>query len=274
MQGQSQLAASVDWAVSVVAEAWAWSGHSHRQHLSPGPDIMSRAASWSVGHSFLSRCQTPTDSEREEVHPRDQELPPPPPCDWAGPGCPRSSSARLSETAQKPSHPDTVVQGELTPPPGPHARRARHGPFAAPSARSFGVWPSPAGAHGLQPGSRAHAVPRRWLRGDIHVPRRAIRISRRGRHALLNLCLHAALTFTAFAGGINRTESPTLCQAVSAVPVFILPQRERVYGTPRGGGVGTCLLCAAQTCSRGGPDIRASVLQPGESGCFAQRSFM
>ncbi|XP_037352890.1 LOW QUALITY PROTEIN: adhesion G protein-coupled receptor A1 [Talpa occidentalis] len=46
------------------------------------------------------------------------------------------------------------------------------------------------------------------------VHRSAIRISRKGRHALLNLCLHAALTFTVFAGGVNRTKYPTLCQAV------------------------------------------------------------
>ncbi|XP_012410610.1 adhesion G protein-coupled receptor A1 [Trichechus manatus latirostris] len=42
----------------------------------------------------------------------------------------------------------------------------------------------------------------------------AIRISRKGRHTLLNLCFHAALTFTVFAGGINRTKYPILCQAV------------------------------------------------------------
>lgn len=48
-------------------------------------------------------------------------------------------------------------------------------------------------------------------------PCSAIRISRPGRHTLLNFCLHAALTFSAFAGGINRTRFPTLCQAVSAV---------------------------------------------------------
>ncbi|XP_034342725.1 adhesion G protein-coupled receptor A1 [Arvicanthis niloticus] len=42
----------------------------------------------------------------------------------------------------------------------------------------------------------------------------AIRISRKGRHALLNFCFHAALTFTVFAGGINRTKHPILCQAV------------------------------------------------------------
>ncbi|KAJ1067192.1 hypothetical protein K5549_017949, partial [Capra hircus] len=47
--------------------------------------------------------------------------------------------------------------------------------------------------------------------------RSAIRISRLGRHTLLNFCLHAALTFSTFAGGINRTRFPTLCQAVSAV---------------------------------------------------------
>ncbi|XP_051695379.1 adhesion G protein-coupled receptor A1 isoform X2 [Oryctolagus cuniculus] len=41
-----------------------------------------------------------------------------------------------------------------------------------------------------------------------------IRISRRARHALLNFCFHTALTFTVFAGGINRTKHPVLCQAV------------------------------------------------------------
>ncbi|XP_058527638.1 adhesion G protein-coupled receptor A1 isoform X2 [Ochotona princeps] len=46
------------------------------------------------------------------------------------------------------------------------------------------------------------------------VHRSAIRISRKGRHALLNFCLQAALTFTVFAGGINRTKYPVLCQAV------------------------------------------------------------
>ncbi|KAK1333406.1 hypothetical protein QTO34_005789 [Cnephaeus nilssonii] len=44
----------------------------------------------------------------------------------------------------------------------------------------------------------------------------AIRISRKGRHTLLNFCLHAALTFTVFAGGINRTKYPILCQAVAS----------------------------------------------------------
>ncbi|XP_056650790.1 adhesion G protein-coupled receptor A1 isoform X2 [Monodelphis domestica] len=41
-----------------------------------------------------------------------------------------------------------------------------------------------------------------------------IRISRKGWHALLNLSFHTALTFAAFAGGINRTQYPTVCQAV------------------------------------------------------------
>ncbi|XP_024411111.2 adhesion G protein-coupled receptor A1 [Desmodus rotundus] len=49
------------------------------------------------------------------------------------------------------------------------------------------------------------------------VHRSAIRISRKGRHTLLNFCLHAALTFTVFAGGINRTAYPVLCQAVGIV---------------------------------------------------------
>ncbi|XP_053442109.1 adhesion G protein-coupled receptor A1 isoform X3 [Nycticebus coucang] len=46
------------------------------------------------------------------------------------------------------------------------------------------------------------------------VHQSAIRISRKGRHTLLNFCFHAALTFTVFAGGINRTQYPILCQAV------------------------------------------------------------
>ncbi|XP_057593416.1 adhesion G protein-coupled receptor A1 isoform X2 [Hippopotamus amphibius kiboko] len=45
------------------------------------------------------------------------------------------------------------------------------------------------------------------------VHRSAIRISRKGRHTLLNFCFHAALTFSVFAGGINRTEHLILCQA-------------------------------------------------------------
>ncbi|XP_008581977.1 PREDICTED: probable G-protein coupled receptor 123 [Galeopterus variegatus] len=46
------------------------------------------------------------------------------------------------------------------------------------------------------------------------VHQSAIRISRKGRHMLLNFCFHAALTVTVFAGGINRTKYPILCQAV------------------------------------------------------------
>ncbi|XP_069867461.1 adhesion G protein-coupled receptor A1 isoform X2 [Dipodomys merriami] len=46
------------------------------------------------------------------------------------------------------------------------------------------------------------------------VHQSAIRISQKGRHALLNFCFHTALTFAVFAGGINRTKHPILCQAV------------------------------------------------------------
>ncbi|KAM5271515.1 adhesion G protein-coupled receptor A1 [Ctenodactylus gundi] len=49
------------------------------------------------------------------------------------------------------------------------------------------------------------------------VHQSAIRISRKGRHMLLNFCFHAALTFTVFASGINRTKYPVLCQAVGIV---------------------------------------------------------
>lgn len=35
---------------------------------------------------------------------------------------------------------------------------------------------------------------------------------------LLNFCMHTALTFSVFAGGINHTKYPGLCQAVSPVP--------------------------------------------------------
>ncbi|XP_004265743.1 adhesion G protein-coupled receptor A1 [Orcinus orca] len=49
------------------------------------------------------------------------------------------------------------------------------------------------------------------------VHQSAIRISRKGRHTLLNFCFHAALTFSVFAGGINRTTYPILCQAVGIV---------------------------------------------------------
>eukprot|EP00069_Balaena_mysticetus_P016478 bmy_09748T0 len=49
------------------------------------------------------------------------------------------------------------------------------------------------------------------------VHQSAIRISRKGRHTLLNFCFHAALTFSVFAGGINRTKYPILCQAVGIV---------------------------------------------------------
>lgn len=62
----------------------------------------------------------------------------------------------------------------------------------------------------------------------------AIRISRKGRHTLLNFCLHAALTFTVFAGGINRTKYPILCQAVSLPsPASSL----RLLTSPARGGV-------------------------------------
>uniref|UniRef100_A0A4W5LGQ7 Adhesion G protein-coupled receptor A1 n=2 Tax=Hucho hucho TaxID=62062 RepID=A0A4W5LGQ7_9TELE len=44
-----------------------------------------------------------------------------------------------------------------------------------------------------------------------------IRISRKGWHMLLNFCFHTALTFTVFAGGINRIKYPIICQAVGVV---------------------------------------------------------
>ncbi|KAM6186390.1 adhesion G protein-coupled receptor A1 [Rhynchocyon petersi] len=50
--------------------------------------------------------------------------------------------------------------------------------------------------------------------GTYVVHHSAIRISRKGRHTLLNFCFHAGLTFTVFAGGINRTKYPILCRAV------------------------------------------------------------
>ncbi|XP_013887859.1 adhesion G protein-coupled receptor A1 [Austrofundulus limnaeus] len=45
----------------------------------------------------------------------------------------------------------------------------------------------------------------------------SIRISRKGWHMLLNFCFHTALTFTVFAGGINRIKYPIMCQAVGFV---------------------------------------------------------
>ncbi|XP_030058855.1 adhesion G protein-coupled receptor A1 [Microcaecilia unicolor] len=44
-----------------------------------------------------------------------------------------------------------------------------------------------------------------------------IRISRKGWHMLLNFSFHTALTFTVFAGGINRISHPIVCQAVGIV---------------------------------------------------------
>ncbi|XP_069836235.1 adhesion G protein-coupled receptor A1 isoform X2 [Dendropsophus ebraccatus] len=44
-----------------------------------------------------------------------------------------------------------------------------------------------------------------------------IRISRKGWHMLLNFCFHTALTFAVFAGGINRTGYPIVCQSVGIV---------------------------------------------------------
>lgn len=223
----------------VVAEAWAVGMARSQPQATPesGSGRGEQGRSWSVSHSFLSGCQTPPGSEREELHPRDQELPPPPPCEWAGPGCPRPPPARLPEMAQGPV-------AHTTP------RAARQAGSARPIRRSLsrvlrGVRPSPAGARGLQPGP--HAALRRRLRGDVCVPHSAIRISRRGRHTLLNLCLHAALTFTVFAGGINRTKHPALCQAVSAVPACRSLQSERGIDAPRRGGVGRRPLHAART---------------------------
>ncbi|TRY89015.1 hypothetical protein DNTS_029301 [Danionella cerebrum] len=44
-----------------------------------------------------------------------------------------------------------------------------------------------------------------------------IRISRTGWHILLNLCFHMALTFSVFAGGINRITHTLICQSVAVV---------------------------------------------------------
>ncbi|XP_075072283.1 adhesion G protein-coupled receptor A1 isoform X1 [Mixophyes fleayi] len=44
-----------------------------------------------------------------------------------------------------------------------------------------------------------------------------IRISRKGWHMLLNFCFHTSLTFAVFAGGINRTSYPIICQTVGIV---------------------------------------------------------
>ncbi|XP_017951424.2 adhesion G protein-coupled receptor A1 [Xenopus tropicalis] len=44
-----------------------------------------------------------------------------------------------------------------------------------------------------------------------------IRISRKGWHMLLNFCFNTALTFAVFAGGINRTNYPIVCQSVGIV---------------------------------------------------------
>ncbi|XP_054974891.1 adhesion G protein-coupled receptor A1 [Sorex araneus] len=52
------------------------------------------------------------------------------------------------------------------------------------------------------------------------VHQSAIRISREGRHVLLNFCVHTALTFSVFAGGINHTKYPGLCQAVGVTLHF------------------------------------------------------
>ncbi|XP_062927823.1 adhesion G protein-coupled receptor A3 isoform X1 [Mobula hypostoma] len=44
-----------------------------------------------------------------------------------------------------------------------------------------------------------------------------IRISRKGWHMLLNFCFHTGLTCAVYAGGINRTKYPIICQAVGIV---------------------------------------------------------
>lgn len=152
-------------------------------------------------------------SGRGEPHAGDQE---------ARPGLPAPSvpvTGQMSKLSFRGS------EGDSTPTPHGHTLGRHREARLLSRGRAFG-WeprgPSP------RPGTDARPSGR-LLTG--HAPRSAIRISRKGRHALLNLCLHAALTFTAFAGGINRTQYPTLCQAVSAA------------AGPAGGGVGSPPCC-------------------------------
>nr|XP_060483839.1 uncharacterized protein LOC132675525 [Panthera onca] len=103
------------------------------------------------------------------------------------------------------------------------------------------------------------------------VHQNAIRISRKGRHTLLNFCFHAALTFTVFAGGVNRTKYPILCQAVSAIHTLILLQNLKCLSPllPKG----KCMIIVlfmkkhSSICSDVSPGgsssaSRAPVLQP------------
>jgi len=102
------------------------------------------------------------------------------------------------------------------------------------------------------------------------VHQNTIRISRKGRHTLLNFCFHAALTFTVFAGGINRTKYPILCQAVSAARVLIL-LHDQVFICPASKGeiCDHCLVYEitpeylSRCISRRGPfNVQAPVPRP------------
>lgn len=118
------------------------------------------------------------------------------------------------------------------------SRQTAHGP-----ARAWGALRPPPRPCPWGPGGGAAP-------DGNHVPRSAIRISRKGRHALLNLCLHAALTFTAFAGGINRTKYRTLCQAVSAAHGITLYTSEGPSALlPKGKRVVTAMKSHSRVCS-------------------------
>lgn len=219
-QGQSQLAASVGRAVSVVAEAWARSGHSRV-----------RVQACEQGLLVVGRSQLPL-GVSDACRLREGR---------AAPGAQDSRPLRPVTRQGLASSPGVsqAVRGcsEAASPPRRGPGRVHSDPRATrrPLSQVLRGPAQPGWCRGPQPGSHAHAALRRRLQGDIRVPHSAIRISRRGRHALLNLCLHAALTFTVFAGGINRTEYPTLCQAVSAVASFTLLQSDRVCRrSPRG----------------------------------------
>lgn len=160
-------------------------------------------------------------------------------CDWTGLACPLSVTSvfELSPNPFQPSAP-----GRLHAKP-PTARERVHWAVRPPShdpVLGCPLWPGPVGTH-LAEGPAPDGN---------HVSRSAIRISRKGRHTLLNLCLHAALTFTAFAGGINRTKYRTLCQAVSAARGVSLYTSEGPSAPlPKGKPVVTAMKSHSSVCS-------------------------
>ncbi|KAJ8793982.1 hypothetical protein J1605_003392 [Eschrichtius robustus] len=105
------------------------------------------------------------------------------------------------------------------------------------------------------------------------VHQSAIRISRKGRHTLLNFCFHAALTFSVFAGGINRTKYPILCQAAWE-PRLPQPGTDPKTASPDRGSGGQASLWQPRPgrCSRLDPEADNLMALSGSSLCSGVRA--